>query len=80
MIASTAFLPEPQGSEFVQWGAIVAEQLAQYGVATPYNEDSWKTWVCALFYVPELVAMNIPSAEGFERWQDWAEQFIGAVR
>jgi len=80
MITGTAFLPEPAGLTFQQWGAVVAEQLAQYGVLPPYNNDSWKTWVCALFYVPELVAMSIPSAEGFDDWTPWAEQFIGAVR
>lgn len=80
MIAGAAFLPEPSGLTFSQWGAVVAEQLSQYGVSAPYNDDSWKTWVCALFYVPELVAMNIPSAEGFDTWEPWAEQFIGSVR
>jgi hypothetical protein len=80
VIAATAHLPEPQGLEFTQWGSVVAEQLAQYGVAMPYNNDSWKTWVCALFYVPELVSMNIPSADQFDNWQDWADQFIGSVR
>lgn len=80
MIAATALLPEPKGLSFVQWGSIVAEQLATYGIAMPYNNESWKTWVCALFYVPELVAMNIPSAESFENWEQWAVQFIGSVR
>ncbi len=80
MIPATSLLPEPGNLSFMQWGAIAAEQLAQYGVATPYNEESWKTWVCALFYVPELVSMNIPSADQFEDWKNWANQFIGAVR
>lgn len=80
MIKNTNFLPLPEGLKFSEWGALVAEQLAQYGVSAPYNEDSWKTWVCALFYVPELAAMNIPGADGFENWSDWAQQFIGAVR
>ena len=80
MIAGTAFLPDPSGLKFTHWGALVAEQLAPYGISAPYNEDSWKTWVCALFYVPELVSMNIPSADGFEDWSAWAERFIGAVR
>ena len=74
------YLPEPYGMEFVEWGAIVAEQLASFGVSAPYNNDSWKTWVCALFYVPELVAMNIPTADGFDDWSEWAKQFIGSVR
>ena len=73
-------VPEPFGLKFSEWGALVAEQLAQYGVSAPINDDSWKTWVCALFYVPELVSMNIPSGDGFDDWSDWAQQFIGAVR
>jgi len=80
MTQNTSFLPSPEGLKFSEWGAVVAEQLAQYGISAPYNEDSWKTWVCALFYVPDLAAMNIPSADGFESWSDWAERFIGAVR
>lgn len=73
-------VPEPFGLKFSEWGALAAEQLAQYGVSAPINDDSWKTWVCALFYVPELVSMNIPSGDGFEDWSQWAQQFIGAVR
>ena len=74
------YLPSPEGLKFTEWGALAAEQLAAYGVAAPYNDESWKTWVCALFYVPELAAMNIPEADGFDSWSTWAEQFIGAVR
>ena len=73
-------VPEPFGLKFSEWGALVAEQLAQYGVSAPINDDSWKTWVCALFYVPELVSMNIPGGDGFDDWSQWAQQFIGAVR
>jgi len=80
VIKNSAFIPSPDGLKFSDWGALVAEQFAQFGVSAPYNDDSWKTWVCALFYVPELAAMNIPGADGFENWSDWAEQFIGAVR
>ena len=79
MTISTYF-PDPIGLQFVEWGAIVAEQLAPFGVAPPINEDSWRTWVCALFYVPELVALNIPQPEGFDDWREWAQQFIGSVR
>lgn len=80
-LTSTTF-PNPDGLKFHEWGAVVAEQLASYGVAAPLGsgDDGWKTWVCALFYVPELVSLNIPSAEGFDSWADWANQFIGAVR
>lgn len=79
-MAISTFFPEPYGLKFSVWGAVIAEQLAAYGVPTPYNDGSWKTWVSALHEVPELVAMNIPRADGFEEWSEWANQFIGAVR
>lgn len=74
------FVPTPQGLSFVEWGSLVSEQLSSYGVQAPVAEDSWKTWVAALFYVPELSTLNVPSADGFASWQDWAQQFIGCVR
>jgi hypothetical protein len=73
-------IPDPSGLKFEQWGGVVAEQLAANGISAPMNEDSWKTWVCALFYVPELVDKNIPTADGFLTWQEWAQHFIGSVR
>lgn len=76
----STYIPEPYSLKFEAWGAIVAEQLAAYGIAAPINEDSWKTWVSALFEVPELVSMNIPKADGFDDWSAWANQFIGSVR
>ena len=76
----STYFPEPYGLKFEDWGAIVAEQLAGYGISAPINEDSWKTWVAALFEVPQLVAMNIPQSDGFNSWSDWANQFIGSVR
>ncbi len=79
-MAISAYFPEPYGLKFTDWGAIIAEQLAPFGVSAPYNETSWKTWVSALHEVPELVAMNIPRADGFEDWSEWANQFIGSVR
>lgn len=76
----STYFPEPSGLKFTQWGAIVAEQLAPFGVACPINDDSWKTWVAALHQVPELVSMNIPGPDGHADWRAWAERFIGSVR
>lgn len=79
-MSTLSYLPEPEGLKFTDWGAIVAEQLAQYGVSAPLDEEGWKTWVSALFYTQDLVSKNIPSADGFDDWRSWAQQFIGAVR
>jgi hypothetical protein len=73
-------VPDPNGLKFPEWGAVIAEQLAYAGVAPPIDDNSWKTWVCALFYVPELAANNIPTADGFMTWQEWAQRFIDSVR
>ena len=80
MMPIKTFFPEPHGLQFKDWGSVVAEQLSAYGVSAPIDEESWKTWVCALFEVPQLVSMNIPTADGFADWQSWAQQFIGSVR
>ena len=74
------FLPEPVGIKFTDWGALAAEQFATYGVSAPIDENAWKTWVCALFYVPELTALGIPSPEQFPDWQSWAKRFLECVR
>lgn len=73
------FLPQPQGLLFSDWAAQVAEQLSQYGVSGP-NSDDWKTWACALFYVPQLAGQNIPEPHGFTDWSSWASRFIESVR
>lgn len=73
-------LPEPSGLQFAQWGSVAAEQLAVYGVSPPGAETSWKEWACGLFFIPELVASNIPSPEGFETWDAWACPFIESLR
>lgn len=80
MKITSTYFPDPYGLKFGDWGAIVAEQLAAYGISAPINDDGWKTWVSALFEVPQLVAMNIPRADGFNDWSEWANQFIGSVR
>jgi hypothetical protein len=80
MTAFSTQFPDPTGMTFTQWGAIVAEQLAEFGVSAPMDEEGWKTWVCALFYVPELVAANMPTPDGLDGWQEWAQRFIGSVR
>jgi hypothetical protein len=69
--------PQPDGMDFQPWAALVAEQLATYGVGPPQGND-WKTWASALFYVPALT--SIPSPEGFNDWRLWADRFLDSVR
>lgn len=73
-------IPQSFGLQFVDWGALVAEQMAEYGVAAPLNETDWKVWVCALFYVPEIASLNVPTPEPFATWQEWADMFVDSVR
>jgi hypothetical protein len=66
-------IPQPQGLKFVQWGAIVAEQLAGYGIQAPANEEAWQEWGASLLHEPKLGVA--PSPIGFNDWQDWASSF-----
>lgn len=66
-------IPRPQGLKFAAWGALVAEQLAQYGILKPTSEAAWKQWASSLLYIPELAV--IPSPLGFKDWTTWASRF-----
>lgn len=66
-------IPQPQGLQFVQWGAIVAEQLAGFGIQAPANEENWQEWGSSLLHEPQLGLM--PSPLGFNNWHDWASSF-----
>lgn len=66
-------IPQPQGLQFVKWGAIVAEQLAGFGIQAPASEETWQGWAASLLQEPELGLM--PSPLGFNDWHDWASSF-----
>lgn len=79
MSAPAYNIPQPEGLTFPEWGARVAEQLAQYGVLAPLEDEDWKGWVCALFYVQPLNTANIPEPGTFTTWQDWTHRFIDCL-
>jgi len=69
-------IPLPSGLKFSDWGAVVAEQLASFGVPHPSSDADWKVWACALFYVPALTARGLPSPDSYGTWDKWAERFV----
>lgn len=66
-------IPAPQGIEFPAWGALVAEQLAGFGVQAPVDEATWQEWAESLFHEPQFGLA--PSPVGFNDWRDWASSF-----
>ena len=79
MTTLSIIAPKAYGLTFMEWGSLVAELLAAYGVAAPLSEADWQSWVCALFYIPEVTAKNIPYADQFISWQPWADNFATAM-
>jgi hypothetical protein len=73
-------LPEPFGLTFDDWGARVAQELAQFAVPHPSTESQWKDWAASLYYVDALAQKNIPSPLGFDDWRLWASRFLETVR
>jgi hypothetical protein len=73
LITSVAF-PLPVGIKFAQWGSLVAEQLAEYGILAPSSEEAWQDWAAALLYVPDLA--SIPDPYGFDSWDIWASRLL----
>lgn len=68
-------IPNPYGSSFESWAGIVAEQLAELGVAAPPAEEGWQGWAAELLNVSELG--DVPSPYGFPSWQEWAAALYG---
>lgn len=71
--------PNPLTVTFAQWAGYLSEQLAQYNVPSPVNEDLWKTWAQALCSTPEIVERGLPSPQGFDDWRLWACQALNAL-
>lgn len=69
-------IPQPQGLQFVEWGTLVAEQLATYGVPAPVSEATWQEWAQQLLQEPQLGLAPFPV--GYSSWTDWASQFRDA--
>lgn len=69
-------IPQPQGLQFTEWGAQVAEQLAAYAIPTPTDEKSWRDWAEQLLQEPELGFAPFPV--GHSTWIDWASNFRDA--
>jgi len=70
----TVALPQPQGLQFVPWGSLAAEQLAEFGILAPVSEDTWKEWVYTLLMIPELDFIPDPTA--FTDWREWASRVL----
>lgn len=66
--------PDPTGLEFAPWGAVVAEQLAVFGILAPYDDTNWQDWAASLLYAPELAAF--PEPYGFADWREWARRLL----
>ena len=73
----TVALPQPWGLQFVPWGSLVAEQLAEFGILAPVDEAAWKEWASSLLMIPELA--TIPDPNSFPSWQEWASRVIESL-
>jgi hypothetical protein len=71
--------PNPRVTSYRQWAGYLSEQLAQYNVPSPGNEDLWKSWAQALYSTPEIAERGLPSPQMFADWRSWACQALNAL-
>lgn len=71
--------PNPLSVSFRTWSGYLSEQLAQYNVPSPVNEDLWKTWALALYSTPEIFERGLPNPQMFVDWRSWACQALHAL-
>lgn len=43
------------------------------------EEENWRQWVNGINGIGYFMESGIPSHEGFEHWQQWAEQVCGIL-
>jgi hypothetical protein len=69
---------DPRNMSWDQWCKLTEEQFAQQQLGN-VPEELWKVWVDGLAGVGNFMNSGVPDSRGFEKWQDWAEQFVGIM-
>lgn len=72
---------DPRGLSIERWSALTAALLLPYGyVPTSTTEANWRSWAAAVRNIPEMGARYVPSAKGYQHWQDWGQRVNQALR
>jgi hypothetical protein len=46
---------------------------------SPAPEDEWRSWANNVSGINIFSRNGIPSADGFDAWQDWAQALVGIM-
>ena len=69
---------DPRNMTWDEWCKLTEDQFAQQQLGN-VPEARWKEWVDGLAGIGNFMNSGVPDSRGFERWQDWAEQFVGIM-
>jgi len=79
VVPNYGFLPQPDQLQFTQWASVAVEQLSDYGLPQPPNDDAmWQTWATN-FCNGSMPGTQAPDPQGFSSWADWAHALIGTL-
>lgn len=69
----------PRHISMQRWCAAMVDELRAFGQVAPLAGEDWQAWSRQVLTLPGLARYNPPNPEGFDRFEDWADRFNGAV-
>jgi len=71
-------IPRPADLTWDVWCERMAELFAAQQLGT-VAEENWQDWASGMQGIGYFVQNGVPDPRGFDVWQDWAEQVVGAM-
>lgn len=68
--------PNPLGTSWERWSALMTQELAGYNVPNPTPEPQWFEWAVVVYANPEIVELGIADPVQFSSWRDWAATLL----
>jgi len=70
---------DPRYHTFESWASLMCEQYAANQLEIPTAQTNWKMWGNGLKSIDVFTNEAIPSTDGFQNWNDWAESLLAAI-
>ena len=79
MATELALVYDPRGHTFESWASLMCEAYAPQQLMIPSPLMDWKQWANGLCALDIFMNNGIPSAVGYDAWEDWAAAVVNAV-
>jgi hypothetical protein len=75
-MSSVGAIYDPRGHTWDSWSSLMCELYAAQGLESNCPETEWKRWAEGLKGIASFTAQGIPSPDGFQSWDLWAQELL----